>query len=271
MAKRLLVMLLLLLPCIILGIALIFPSSVTTTTTKAPLLAERSEQSKPITPKIITTPAISKSAYQLWLESENAIKPSVFRFYKVDMSGELLADDVGHWTCVYDSFTGLLWEVKQQDGSWQDNEHTYSWYQPPPQNTAEADVQTDKHPTAKHGYADAGSCYAIGCDTHSYKVAVNEEWLCSSTDWRLPYAHELASLDHDENYYPDIDTDYFPNTATGYYWSKTEVPSSNTLAWSVDFHNGFPYITEKRMAYHIRLVTDAPWLKKDTNNKNKQH
>ncbi len=216
-----------------------------------------------------------KSGYQLWLEAELVDKPVVERFYKVDMGGQLLPNDASHWVCVYDHFSGLLWEVKQNDGGWQDKEHTYSWYEPPSEQDANSELTTAAHNTVEssnspeYGLADSGSCYDIQCDTHSYKVAVNEEWLCSSNDWRLPYAHELGLLDHPVNYYPDIDTQYFPNTALNIYWSRTEVPSIKTLAWSVNFDNGFPYITEKRLDYAVRLVTESPWLAEELNKQKK--
>ncbi len=221
--------------------------------------------------KTIDNKASIKSGYQLWLEAELIDKPIVERFYKVDMSGQLLPNDASHWVCVYDHFSGLLWEVKQNDGGWQDKEHTYSWYEPPTEPTAAAEFvantsnNLESSIPPEYGIAGLGNCYDIQCDTHSYKVAVNDEWLCSSSDWRLPYAHELGLLDHPINYYPDIDTAYFPNTALNIYWSRTEVPSIKTLAWSVNFDNGFPYITEKRLDYSVRLVTESPWLAEELN------
>ncbi len=211
-----------------------------------------------------------KQAYQLWLESELISKPVSERFYKVDMDGQLLQTETDHWVCVYDSFSGLMWEVKQNDGGWQDKEHTYSWYEPsielPSSNFNKHNINAAGIGNKlEYGAADLGRCYKIRCDTHSYKIAVNKDWLCSSNNWRLPYAHELALLDHPVNYHPDIDTDYFPNTALGQYWSRTEAPSSKTLAWSVDFQNGFPYITEKRLDNSIRLVTEAHWLTEELN------
>ena len=193
----------------------------------------------------------SKSAYRLWREVEFVDKTRTDRFHKVDMQGQILPSNASVWECVYDEATGLLWEVKTNDGGWQDHSHTYSWYEPPEEVPASG---------VQHGVADSGQCYDIACDTTRYKMAVNQQALCSVSLWRLPYAHELGFLDHPENYYPDIDTDYFPNTAIAYYWSRTEALKVATLAWAVDFNNGFPYISEKRMAYRVRLVSDALWL-----------
>lgn len=214
----------------------------------------------------------NKSAYELWKEIESITIPMKQRFYKVAMNGEPLSHDALDWACVYDQFTSLMWEVKRNDGGWQDNQHTFSWYEPPLEKIIELannDLFISVLNKPEYGVADKGSCYNIACDTHSYQQAVNEQWLCSSAHWRLPESYELGMLDHPTNYYPDIDTAYFPNTQ-GSYWARTVVPSMKTLAWSVDFSNGVPYIVEKRMAYHVRLVTEFPWLAdelKKTSNK----
>lgn len=213
----------------------------------------------------------NKSAYELWQEIESITVPPKQRFYKVAMNGELLSQDALNWDCVYDQSTSLLWEVKQSDGGWQDNQHTYSWYEPPKNQTIEP--ENNELPITvlnkpEYGVANKGSCYDIACDTHSYKQAVNEQRLCSSVDWRLPESHELGMLDHPTDYNPDIDIAYFPNTQ-GNYWTRTVVPSMKTLAWSVDFSNGIPYIVEKRVANRVRLVTVsarlADELKKTSN------
>ncbi len=175
------------------------------------------------------------------------------RFFKVDFNGQLLGYDADFWSCVYDSSTGLLWEVKRDDGGWQDREHTYSWFFP----GSDSNEETDE---LKAGIEDQGDCYGTSCDTHGYIEEMRQERLCGSDGWRLPEAHELRLLDHPVNYYPDIDTQFFPQTMSGRYWTRTEVPESPSLAWSVDFHNGFPYIAEKRLSFHVRLVTEASRL-----------
>ncbi|WP_246840957.1 DUF1566 domain-containing protein [Hahella sp. CCB-MM4] len=176
------------------------------------------------------------------------------RFYKVDFEGNLLPADADFWTCVYDSSTGLLWEVKRDDGGWQDREHTYSWFFSDPENNIEGADDI------KAGSEDQGDCYGTSCDTQGFIDEMRQEKPCGSHEWRLPEAHELRLLDHPTNYYPDIDTRYFPQTMSGRYWTRTEVPESPSLAWSVDFHNGFPYIAEKRLSFHVRLVTETPRL-----------
>jgi hypothetical protein len=203
-----------------------------------------------------------RTAYTLWTQAELAKKTDSHRFYKVSAEGQVLPDSASVWQCVYDDLTGLLWEVKLSDGSWQDYEHTYSWFQPSQTEIDQLALVAGSDATelpyvAERGKADGGSCYDIYCDSYHYATAFNAANICATDDWRLPYAHELGYLDHESQYYPDIDTHYFPNTAIAHYWSRTETPKISSLAWSVDFKDGFPYISEKRIPYRIRLVADA--------------
>ena len=202
------------------------------------------------------------SAYKLWTQTELSDKAGQHRFYKVDADGNILPESASVWQCVYDDLTSLLWEVKRSDGGWQDYEHTYSWYHPSVEDIEQLSLIADGDAAElpyvpEKGKADVGNCYDIYCDTYHYAQAFNKAEVCGSSDWRLPYAHELGYLDHESQYYPDIDTHYFPNTAIAQYWSRTETPKISSLAWSIDFKDGFPYISEKRIPYRVRLVVDA--------------
>ena len=231
---------------------------------QVPIHLDKEEKAPPVL--LEPSPSKEQSAYALWSKADlsDEDEAELQRFYKVDSDGNILPDTASEWQCVYNDLTGLLWEVKQSDGGWQDFEHTYSWYQP---NTEEMEqlalgsTVTDFPYVAERGRADEGSCYVINCDTYHYALAFNEENVCAASDWRLPSAHELGYLDHDSQYNPDIDINYFPNTAIDRYWSKTETPKISSLAWSVDFKNGIPYVNEKRLSYRIRLVADAPYLR----------
>jgi len=160
------------------------------------------------------------------------------RFEKLDGTGRALPATAQGWNCVRDNQHGLVWEVKQSNGHLRDLDFTYSWY------ASEDDM----------GVADGGDCYYIFCDTESLVKAVNEEGLCGWHDWRLPTNVELMTLDTDRLYYdPDIDQRYFPNTRSSYYWTST-LAEVGPLSWSVNFLNGFPEASPRRLAYHVRLV-----------------
>lgn len=164
------------------------------------------------------------------------------RFNKLDATGAITLHN-DFWSCVADAKLKLVWEVKTNDGGWRDREHRYSWYTPA------ADEQ-------RRGKANAGQCLKIDCDTHSYIQALNNNGLCGRTSWRLPSEHELRSLDHPNNYFPDIDTDYFPHSMSASYWTHTQSSGNPKIALAVDFSNNIGYWLEKRIPNHLRLVSD---------------
>ncbi|ETR64770.1 MAG: hypothetical protein OMM_15368, partial [Candidatus Magnetoglobus multicellularis str. Araruama] len=49
-------------------------------------------------------------------------------FTKLDDQGNDLSDTATEWTMVRDNVTGLIWEVKTDDGSVHDKDNTYTWY-----------------------------------------------------------------------------------------------------------------------------------------------
>lgn len=173
-------------------------------------------------------------------EPEPQPVPDLPRFEKLDNTGRVLPAMAESWDCVRDNENGLVWEVKETDGGLRDLDFTYSWYSP----------------DGELGIPDGGECHYIYCDTYSLVEAVNEAGLCGSRDWRLPTNLELMSLDTERLYYdPDIDQRYFPNTQSGYYWTST-LAEVGPLSWSVNFLNGFPEVSPRRLAYYVRLVRD---------------
>ena len=173
-------------------------------------------------------------------EPEPQPAPDLPRFEKLDSAGRVLPATAESWDCVRDNENGLVWEVKETNGGLRDLDFTYSWYSP----------------DGELGIPDGGECYYIYCDTYSLVEAVNEEGLCGWRDWRLPTNLELMSLDTERLYYdPDIDQRYFPNTQSGYYWTST-LAGVGPLSWSVNFLNGFPEVSPRRLAYYVRLVRD---------------
>ena len=58
-------------------------------------------------------------------------------------------------------------------------------------------------------------------------------------DWRLPTRAELAGLVDDTRHEPAIDTDLFPGVKPRWHWTSTASAWSASVAWLVDFSNGF--------------------------------
>ncbi|MEM7210169.1 MAG: DUF1566 domain-containing protein [Pseudomonadota bacterium] len=193
-------------------------------------------------------------------------------YTKLDNRGDVLDVDSERWQCAKSTLTGLIWEVKTNDGGLRDGQFTYSWME---------SISGDHTPLS--GRVDGGQCLYTNCDTHAYIETINEIGLCGQSNWRLPTTSELESLVLLRNYIPKIDSRYFPHAKSFYYWSDTvyanyydpdkyahfpgvqafqywsEILSVNdySLMTSVNFMNGLAYGARKSRNYHIRLVSDG--------------
>lgn len=133
------------------------------------------------------------------------------------------------WACTRDNVTGLVWEVKTDDGGLRDQGHTYTWY----------DSNSPDGNPGKEDEGDGDSCHASGrCDTEKFIEDVNNEGLCGHSDWRLPSRKELLSIVDSGRYNPSIDPDYFPNTPSSDFWSASPDASHSGFAWHVHFSYG---------------------------------
>lgn len=142
---------------------------------------------------------------------------AVSKYIKRDSTGAALTDqtlawnDLGseaandQWSCVEDTETGLIWEVKVNDASsihdYTNNNIGLSWY--------------DSSEPYHKGLQTNGNCFGSICNTEDMRNETNTESLCGFSDWRLPHTTELASLIADENsvlYFEDglADPSYFP-------------------------------------------------------------
>lgn len=177
-----------------------------------------------------------------------------FDFTRLDEVGDEVDDAFQEWSCVRDNVTGLVWEVKTDDGSLHSSEHSYSWFSTTNTGGFEGDSSG----------VDA-ACTLANCNTDSFISAVNTEGLCNFFDWRLPTHRELLSIVHyGKTQSPLIDDSYFTQTLSGltspvWYWSSVsgadgvgEEGARN--AWAIDFTTGNDNFLSKSSALQIRLV-----------------
>lgn len=171
-----------------------------------------------------------------------------FSFTKLDAQGAPLLDQsvpyaTTPWDCVRDNVTGLVWEVKTDDGTARDQDWTYSWYD-----------SSGRQRPSQFGQPGAGDCVLQdACDTEKYAAAANESQLCGFEDWRLPTRSELLSIVHfGATSAPLIDAAYFANTPSRRFWTASNATIGG--AWWVDAssgNSGTHYWGEK---YGVRLV-----------------
>ena len=159
-----------------------------------------------------------------------------FSFTKLDQSGNSLPASAATWSCVRDNVTGLVWEVKTDDGGIHDKDNIYRWGGKTALGT---------------GY---GKYYP---DWNTLVDGSNSERLCGYSDWRVPTRAELQGLVHYGRTNPAIDTDYFPD-ALWSSWSASPSAFWSAYAWGVSFYVGHADFTIWRDARnHVRLVSSG--------------
>ena len=119
---------------------------------------------------------------------------------------------------VRDEVTGLIWEVKTDDGTVHDKDDSYTWY-----------------------------------DFGNFINVLISQTFGSYSDWRIPTPLELQTILSYNNWNPAIDETYFPNCLLDYWSSATALPFAQ-LAWPVSFDTGSMYSLNKYFENSLRAV-----------------
>jgi len=139
---------------------------------------------------------------------------------KLDAEGNDLPDSTTAWSMVRDNVTGLIWEVKTDDGSIHDEDNTYTWQ-------------------------DAQDVFIAELNSSSFG---------GHSDWRLPNVKEFQSIADYQRTNPAIDTDYFPDTVSSHYWSSTTHNYYTSYAWYINFYFSGNGNYDKSSSYYVRAV-----------------
>lgn len=159
-----------------------------------------------------------------------------FSFTKVARDGTQLPPAAADWACVLDNVTGLMWEVKTDDGGLRDKDALYTNY--------------------SEGYNPVGK-FGAATDAAGFVKAVNAEGLCGIKDWRLPTVDELHGIADYSHPLPGpaIDAAFFPNTANAFHWTASPHARSAVRGWGINFDDGRVYGDEDRdRPSAVRLV-----------------
>jgi hypothetical protein len=156
-----------------------------------------------------------------------------FNFTKLDNNGNPLPDQsvdyaTTPWACVRDNVTGLVWEVKTDDGGIHDKDTTRSWNNLP-----------------------------------AFISDVNASMLCGFNDWRAPTMPEFRSiLDFSGTFSLPVEMNFFPNwpsniTSYGFVTSTESEIYSDSL-WGVEFNRFlFDQRYSKNTSQYFILVRGA--------------
>jgi hypothetical protein len=171
-------------------------------------------------------------------DSDYSINPPSYT--KLGQNGVEMPDTVTYgdgWIMTRDNVTGLIWEMKTDDGSVHDKYKKYTWYDPNPETNG--------------GFVGTAG---DGTDTQDFIAALNDAAFGGFSDWRMPNRKELRAIVHSGTYSPTIDTAFFPNTNRSYYWSSTTYARYRYYAWYVSFYSGYVNGDDKSYSYSVRAV-----------------
>ena len=168
-----------------------------------------------------------------------------------------LGAGAGDWACTRDNVTGLVWEVKTDDGGVRDKDWLYTWFY--------ADATDNGGDPGNTGGDTCGGTLGAECNSDAFAAAVNAASLCGFDDWRLPQGDELVGLvdfgvvaTAGGGTPATIDPDYFPNTITdaAWYWTRDALAQklSPMFAWFVAFNDAAANFAGKDTPSAVRLV-----------------
>jgi len=159
-------------------------------------------------------------------------------YIKMDAQGNYLTDSASEWALVLDNATGLVWEVKTDDGSIHDRDNSYTWY--------DSNLDTNG---GNPGYMGEGT------DTEDFINTLNNEMFGGFTDWRIPTIKELTFIANKGVMQPAISTSVFPKTQQmSNYWSATTSAIENLSAWAMHFFSGGISTIHKENSHYVRAV-----------------
>jgi len=146
--------------------------------------------------------------------------------------------------CIQDQNSGLVWELKTQDGGLRDVEYGYYWYEP--------DLRKNGGFAGFEEFFDLGlapgeTCgnHLENCNTAAYLAKLNQQQYCGYSDWRLPTTSELANLVDYGKASPPFVLSPFVVTSDGPYWSASPAASNREFAKVIYFLNGRMTLNEK--------------------------
>ncbi len=89
---------------------------------------------------------------------------------------------------------------------------------------------------------------------HSDAITYCDGLSLAGGGWRLPAIKELSSIVDLRRVSPSVDLNYFPDAISSDYWSASSYAYFSSLAWLVNFYNGYVGALNKASTYYVRCV-----------------
>ena len=176
-----------------------------------------------------------------------------FSFTRLNLDGSVYTGNVDSqpWYCVRDNVSGLIWEVKTDDGTLSNEAETFTWYDDHGDDNANTGTGTA---SSTEDTQDTQDLIDLANDENS------EDGLCGVTGWRLPTVQEIEGLTSYNNSAPAPDADYFPNTRAGsdeWYWTVELDASNSNKYWAYSAYTGSTQSAVHGTSYYARLVSSS--------------
>lgn len=205
--------------------------------------------------------------------------PFAQRYRKIGADGTVLDIDALKWSCVLDTHTQLVWEVKTNDDDLHNKNKTYRWGGRGTSSTGFNYRDDNPH------VAWDGSGWRFN-DWDALVDGSNREKLCGYSEWRVPNVFELTSLvDCGEGDWslwkgclgnfskPTGHIELFPHIIRTSYWAST--PSGYKYAYISNFSYGnisaAGYDAYRKSHKPVRLVHDASLNETDADINEEKH
>jgi hypothetical protein len=159
--------------------------------------------------RVITCPAAGRTVFGQ--DACYTINPPSYTRLRGNANNEFMAQD---------NVTGLIWELKTDDGGIHDKDDRYSWY-----NALNIFIAT-----------------------------LNADQYGGYSDWRIPTQRELLSIVDYDTYNPAIDTSAFPNTIASYYWAYPTYADNPGGSSCINFLYGQDFDLNNTTTYYVRAV-----------------
>lgn len=161
------------------------------------------------------------------------------RYTRLNSKGKATRHKTKQVHCIKDNETGLVWELKTDDGGVHDKDNSYRW--------------------GGRGAEALGTSFFD--DWNILLDATNEEKLCGFSDWRVPSINELKSLIISTEKTPVINSDYFVLTLASPYWSASAYANYPEHGQTVHFETGASYYYNgfRGNLLPLRLVRGKPY------------